>query len=71
MRKYVRKTRDVWEVWVHYGDGWEHEITEMTRAEGMARLREYRENCPQYASQLRKQRESINPCLSVLRPQTL
>ena len=32
---YQRKTRDVWKLMVNYGygHGWEHELTEFTRAE--------------------------------------
>lgn len=53
----VRKTRDEWhlEVDYGYGHGWEHEVTEETRAEGLERLREYRANC-QYAVRLVKRR---------------
>jgi hypothetical protein len=63
MSKYVRKTRDIWEVWSNYGRdgyGWEYACGEESRAEGMARVREYRANAPQYAHQLRKLREPIN-----------
>lgn len=58
MTAYVRKTRDEWTVQVNYGygHGWEDECTEDTRAEGLARLREYRQNVPQYPSRLRKRR---------------
>jgi hypothetical protein len=31
-----------------YGQGWEDENTELTRADGVRSLREYRENMPQY-----------------------
>lgn len=42
---YQRKTRDVWKLMVNYGygHGWEHELTEFTRAEAQQRLKEYRE----------------------------
>ena len=58
---YIRKTRDVYEIHVDYGygDGFEHEITESTWAEGKARLKEYRENCPEYSSKMVCKRERI------------
>lgn len=61
MSAYVRKTRDVFELHVNYGygDGWEHEITEDTYEEALARLAEYRENCPQYPSRIRRAREAV------------
>jgi len=57
---YVRKTRDEWhlEVDYGYGQGYECEVVEDTRVEGMARLREYRANC-QYAVRLVKRRMPI------------
>lgn len=39
-----------------YGQGWEHEVTELTAGEGKARLREYRENAPKYRYRLDKKR---------------
>jgi hypothetical protein len=54
-----RKTSDTWQLWINYGQGWEHEITEDTRREAKTRLREYRENCPQYPVRLRYRRERI------------
>ena len=60
---YQRKTRDVWKLMVNYGygHGWEHELTEFTRAEAQQRLKEYRENCPQYPARIVTAREKI-PC---------
>lgn len=52
----TRKTRDEWQLWVHYGQGWEHEISEDSWREMRDRLREYRENCPQYPVKVRKRR---------------
>jgi hypothetical protein len=52
---YTRKTIDTWQLHVDYGQGWEHEISESTWKEMKERLKEYRENCPQY------------PCKSVFR----
>ena len=60
---YQRKTRDVWKLMVNYGygHGWEYELTEFTRAEAQQRLKEYRENCPQYPARIVTAREKI-PC---------
>lgn len=58
--KYKRKTIDVWRLFVDYGCGWEHELTEFTQKDGRQRLKEYRENCPQYPAELRKGRESVD-----------
>lgn len=43
-----RKTRDEWRLFVNYGFGWEHEVSEDTAKEARQRLREYQANC-QYA----------------------
>jgi len=37
----------------NYGEGWEEVITEETRTEALARLKEYRENEPEYAHKLK------------------
>jgi hypothetical protein len=58
---YTRKTRDTWELHVNYGSGYEHEVTEYSRKEIRARVREYRENCPEYALKVRTKREKISP----------
>lgn len=42
---YTRKTQDVWRIYVNYGQGYEHECTELTRAEMKANVRAYRDNC--------------------------
>ena len=47
---YERKTIDTWELQLNYGYGWEYTLTEFTREEARARLKEYRENQPQYLS---------------------
>ena len=54
---YQRKTIDTWRLYVNYGQGWEHEITEFSRAEARQRRREYRENCPQYSTRIVYRRE--------------
>jgi hypothetical protein len=43
-----RKTRDEWRLWLNYGQGWEHEISEDTGREVRQRAKEYAENCPEY-----------------------
>lgn len=56
---YTRKTRDVWHILINYGQGWEHETTELSRADAKAQLRCYRDNCPQYPAKSKKTRERI------------
>lgn len=41
---YVRKTRDEWQLWANYGDGWDYVLSEETYKKIMARAREYRAN---------------------------
>lgn len=56
---YIRKTRDCWRFYVHYGShGWEHEITEYSREEMKVNRKAYRENCP-YPLRIVKGRERI------------
>ncbi len=56
---YKRKTKDTWQIHVNYGLGFEHELTETTRKEAIARRREYVENCPQYDVRVIMKREAI------------
>jgi len=56
---YVRKTRDTYELWINYGYGWEHELTEDSFREYRERRKEYRENCLQYPTRLVRRREKI------------
>lgn len=58
---YVRKTRDEWILMTNYGygDGWEEVVSEDTCAEAKQRLREYRENMPQYPYHIIKHRVPI------------
>lgn len=58
---YKRKTRDVWNIEVNYGygHGWEVECTEYSLREAKERLKEYRENCPEYPVRIVKKRERI------------
>ena len=46
-----------WALYVNYGAGWEYETFEYTRPEMRQRLKEYRENCPQYAVKCGRRRE--------------
>lgn len=55
---YKRKTIDCWRFFLNYGQGWEHEITEYSRAEMKENRKAYRENCP-YPLRIRKGRERI------------
>ena len=56
---YQRKTIDLFTVQGLYCGQWEDETSETSRREGIARLKEYRENMPQYAHRLIKQRERV------------
>ena len=54
----TRKTVDAWEIHVNYGQGWEHECTELTRAAMRENARAYRENCP-FPIRIKKRRMRI------------
>lgn len=56
---YIRKTKDVFTVQGLYFGTWEEETSENTRREAIERLKEYRENMPEYAHRLIKSREAI------------
>jgi hypothetical protein len=43
--KRERKTIDVWRIWVNYGQGWEHECSELTWKEAREQVACYRANC--------------------------
>jgi hypothetical protein len=62
-KKYERKTRDEYQIWVKYGSayGFEHEITEDSWKDARDRVREYRENCPQYPVRIVKKRVALIP----------
>lgn len=57
---YIRKTKDIFIVEGFYSGNWEEETSEETRKEGIERLKEYRENMPEFAHRLIKKRETIN-----------
>jgi hypothetical protein len=42
---YIRKTKDEFRIYVHYGDGWEHDTTEDTYPKLKLQMVAYRENC--------------------------
>ena len=56
MAGYERTTKDEFWLYVNYGDGWEHELSEETRAEILTRKKEYEKNCPQYPVRWAKKR---------------
>jgi hypothetical protein len=56
---YQRKTIDLFTVQGLYYGQWEDETTETNRREGIDRLKEYRQNMPEYAHRLIKQRERV------------
>ena len=58
---YKRLTEDEYTVQGNYnsGDGWEDLTSETTRTEAKQRLKEYRENEPQYSHRLIKKRIKI------------
>ena len=53
---YHRTTEDEYQIWVNYGYGWEEVCTEETQKEGLARLAEYRANCPQWPAKMLRKR---------------
>jgi hypothetical protein len=64
----TRKTRDEWQMWSNYGYGWEHELSEDTFKEIKQRVKEYRENAPQYSYKIKLARVRVeNPRASVAR----
>ena len=57
---YIRKTRDEYRLYVDYGQGWEHELSEDTRKEIREQVKVYQENCPQYPTKWNKVRVKID-----------
>lgn len=57
-----RKTIDLYEIQANYGygDGWEYECAEYTRADAKERLKEYRINAPQYQYRCISRREHVS-----------
>lgn len=56
---YKRKTRDCWRLYVDYGEGWEYEGTDYSKADARKTQKAYSENCPQYPTKIVKGRERI------------
>jgi hypothetical protein len=55
---YNRKTVDTWQIWVNYGQGWEHECTELSLAAMKVNVKAYRDNCPGIRIKVRPHREA-------------
>lgn len=60
---YTRKTQDEHNVQGNYGQGWEDVCAEDTYKEARVRLKEYRENEPEYRHRLVVRRVRIEPKL--------
>lgn len=56
---YQRKTRDIWRIYVDYGQGWEYEGADYSRAAARQTQRDYAQNCPQYPVKIVKGRERL------------
>lgn len=56
----MRKTTDTFVLLVNYGQGYEEETEEQTFKEIKERLKEYRENCPEYPCKYIKRRVPLN-----------
>ena len=56
---YKRKTQDVWRFYLNYGQGWEHECTELTREAMKENRKAYRENCPGIPLKIERGRDKI------------
>jgi hypothetical protein len=56
---YIRKTEDVWRLYVNYGQGWELETTENSFQAYKENRKAYRENCT-YPQKWKRGREKIN-----------
>jgi hypothetical protein len=65
MSRYIRKTRDVWEVRGNYGHGWEMVTAELSREAARERRNEYRANEPGVSFIIVKTREPIRAILEV------
>lgn len=54
---YVRKTIDVFEVHVDYGQGYEEVHSEFSYYDALATLKDYRQNTPEYPAKIKRGRE--------------
>ncbi len=59
--KYIRKTRDEFQIHQNFGDGWEEVSCYETRKEAKQEMKEYRENQP-YPVKMIKRRFPIASC---------
>ena len=64
---YIRKTRDEYQIHGDYGQGFEEVCAEDTRKEARERLKEYRENEPQYRHKIVIKRVKTEPTPRTLR----
>lgn len=60
MSKYIRKTRDTWNLLGNYGYGFDLLTSEISRKEINNRLKEYRQNAPNGIYKIEKKREKYN-----------
>lgn len=58
---YKRKTQDVWAIQTYTGSqyGWETVTTELKYRDAVKRVREYRENEPQYSHRIKLTRVKV------------
>ena len=56
---YIRKTRDEWEIWGDYGQGWEYCTGADNYKEARTLLFQYREEMPKYPHNLVKRRVKL------------
>lgn len=54
----IRKTQDVWRFYVNYGQGWEHETTELSFKAMKENRKSYLDNCP-YPLKIKKGRDKL------------
>jgi hypothetical protein len=60
VKMYKRKTQDEYTIQGNYGQGYEDVTSEDTYKEAKTRLKEYRDNEPQYSHRLIRHRIPIN-----------
>lgn len=56
---YTRKTRDEWQLWVNYGQGFEEVTAAETYREIKSLAKDYRDNEPMYPRQIKCKRVLI------------
>ena len=55
----IPKTKQVWVMQSNYGQGWEDELHEDNLSEARQRIKEYRENAPQYSYRIKLKRVKL------------